>query len=538
MKKALYIIIPLLIAFTLRLYPTLISGMPFSTDAWPLIRNTELLLQNTPIPLNSNIFDGYNNFWPASQLFGAILSQITTLPPITAMALGIPIAAALTIPIFYLLVKKITQNNTTSLIASILLAAAFPFTFYAAGVTKEAFASPIYISLILIFILKHNWKTTLLFCVASVALVLTHHLTAFFAVGIISSLSIASFISKKSKDEKGNSNQSNILFNAILISITTIYFLLFASPGFMLTITLNILLSVGAYLIFVIALALGLVYFTRKFSRKRAFFYWAIGSLLSIEFMFMTINICTLPGVHWLYALPMIIGLPIVIFALYELYQKNPVLIVPLFWLVPVIAFTGFTVFANPPDASALAWRSMNFILPPLIILIAIGVHKLYIASKHIKIQRIAKCITILIILSIVTINTYGLYATVSEQSPYLGYFWLYYPSEYKASNWIAININNQTVAGDAKVDYLLHQYFNETVSTTTGLRFLEGNGSEPEILYIYNQMYGNGKGYVLGGIPIILPANWTDKLADYNVVYANSEVTIYARRKLHRRTS
>src|SRR5665648_53429 len=136
MKKALFILIPLLIALTLRLYPTLISGMPFSTDAWPLIRNTELLIQNTPIPLSSNIFDGYNNFWPAIQLFGAILSIITTLPAITSMALGIPIAAALTIPIFYLLVKKITQNNTISLIAATLLATAFPYALFTAGVTK------------------------------------------------------------------------------------------------------------------------------------------------------------------------------------------------------------------------------------------------------------------------------------------------------------------------------------------------------------------------------------------------------------------
>ena len=42
MKKALYILIPLLIAVILRLYPTLITGMPFSTDGWPIIRNTQL----------------------------------------------------------------------------------------------------------------------------------------------------------------------------------------------------------------------------------------------------------------------------------------------------------------------------------------------------------------------------------------------------------------------------------------------------------------------------------------------------------------
>ncbi len=329
MKKALYILIPLFIALALRLYPTLISGMPFSTDAWPLIRNTELLIQNTPVPLNSNIFDGYNNFWPASQLFGAILSQITTLPAITAMALGIPIAAALTIPIFYLLVKKLTQNNKISLIATILLATAFPYTLFTAGVTKETFASPIYISLILIFLLKHNWKTTLLFSVASVALVLSHHLTAFLAIGIVASISIASFISKKNNGQKVNSNKSNFLLLAIISTITAIYFLLYASPAFILTITSSDLLTVGAYQVLVIALILYVVYSSKNFSRKVTLLNCALGFIASFLFMLLITKIPllstapTLPFYYFLYALPFIIALPLVIFGLNELYQKT-----------------------------------------------------------------------------------------------------------------------------------------------------------------------------------------------------------------------
>ena len=118
MKKALYLLyllIPLAIALSLRLYPTLITGMPFSTDGWPIIRNTELLIKNTPIALNSNIFDGYNNFMPANSIFSAILSQVTSIAPINAMALGMPIVGALAIPIFYVLVNRITKNSKVSL---------------------------------------------------------------------------------------------------------------------------------------------------------------------------------------------------------------------------------------------------------------------------------------------------------------------------------------------------------------------------------------------------------------------------------------
>ena len=536
MKKTLYILIAVLIALAIRLYPTLISGMPFSTDAWPLIRNTELLIQNTPVPLNSNIFDGYNNFWPASQLFGAILSQITNLPAITAMALGIPIAAALTIPIFYLLVKKLTQNNKISLIATILLATVFPYTLFTAGVTKETFASPIYISLILIFLLKHNWKTTLLFSVTSVVLVLSHHLTAFLAIGIVASISIASFISKKNNDEKVNSNKSNFLMLAIMSTITAVYFLLYASPAFILTLSSSDLLTVGAYQVLVIALISYAIYSSKNFSRKVTILNCALGFIAAFLFILLLTEIPlmstapTLPSYYFLYALPFIIALPLVIFGLNELYQKNSSLVIPLFWIMSVAAFGSYAVFANPSGGVSFVSRSVNFMLPPLTILIAVGLYKLSGTTKHLKTHTITKFIAIAVILSMVTINTYTVYATVSLQEPYLGYFWRYEPSELKASGWLSTNSNNQTVAGDSKAYYLINGYFDKNVSIVEGLRYLQGNGSAPKILYIYNQMKTNG--YVLyQGIPIALPANWTDKLANYNCIYANNEVTIYAKR-------
>jgi hypothetical protein len=534
-KEPFYLLIPLLIALALRLYPTLISGMPFSTDAWPLIRNTELLMQNTPVPLNSNIFDGYNNFWPASTIFGALLSQITTLPAITAMALGIPIAAALTLPIFYLLVKKITENTKISLIATLLLATAFPYALFTAGVTKETFASPIYTFLILIFLLKHNWKTTLLFSVASIALVLAHHLTAFLTIGIIASLSIASY-SSKTRKPSSNTNKSNILYIAILSTATALYFGFYASPALFVTITSSDLLTLGAYQVLVTALVLYAVYSSKNFTRKKTVLNCASGFVALLLFMLLitTIpllpNTPTLPFFYFLYALPFIIGLPLVIFGLNELYQKNSSLMVPLFWIMSVVAFASYAVFANPLSGIGFAYRSINFMLPPLTILMAIGLYKLYSTPKHINTRKFAKVMTAAIILSIVTLNVYSVYASVSLQEPYLGYFWRYEPSEYTASGWVTLNGNNQAVTGDVKVSYLLNGYYNQNVSVMEGLRFLEGNSSAPQVLYVYSQMYKNG--YVLyEGSPITLPANWTEKLADYNLIYANSEVTIYAKR-------
>ncbi len=534
MKKApLYfcLLIVVLFALILRLYPTVISGMPFSTDSWPLIRNTELLIQNTPVPLNSGIFDSYNNFWPGNQLFGAVLSQVTSLAPITAMSFGIPIAATCAIPLFFFLVKKIAGNANIALAASLMLAAAATYTFYCAGVTKEAFASPLYITSILLFLLKHDKKTTLLFSLTSIALALTHHFTAFFAMVIFTALTIAFYVSKGNGGQQRNSFLSNLLFTGIQATITIAYFCLFAAPQFSLSYGLPSLLTVFAYQILFAGLTLWFVYGAKSSSPKSRFFKFIFGSVVAIAFMYVLLNMCTLPGAHLLYELPLIIGLPIAVFGLVDLQQRNTALLVPLFWLISVLAFTGFAVFANPIDGSGLAWRSMNFLLPPLIILIATGAYRLYSTPKQVKPQGLIKSVTVLLILAIVAMNAYGMYQTVSEKDSSLGYFWLYSLSDYKAADWIATNANNQTTGGDARVDYLLRQYFNKPVSYVAGLRYLEGNGPAPELLYVYNQMKEDGKGYVLAGVPISLPANWTDKLSNYDCVYSNDEVTVYARR-------
>jgi len=532
MKKAFTISLFLvfLFALTLRLYPTVISGMPFSTDGWPLIRNTELLIQNTPIPLNSGIFDGYNNFWPANQIFSAALSLITNVSPMTSMAIGIPLVSSIAIPLFYMLVKRITANNKIALASALMLATAYSFTLFTSGVTKEAFASPIIIALILLFLQKHDLKIGILFSFASIALSLTHHLTAFFATIILAAITFALLINKSGVTKEPNSNKSNLLFTIIQASITIVYLGLFSSPNFNSTANSSNLLTVSAYTVIALTLTVCLVY-TSKYSIRTRLLQFVLGSLIAVEFMLAVLHFCTQTGAYIVYALPLIIGLPIAAFALTDLHKRNHSLLVPLFWLFSVIAFMSFSLFANTAGGSDFAYRSINFLLPPLVILIATGLYKLYTAKTHVGLQGIAKTFSVIAVILIVSMNAYGMYATVSAQDPSLGYVWLYNPSEYHASGWIATNAYNQTTAGDIKVDYLLRQYFNKSVSYTNGLSYLVGDGSAPEILYIYNEMYQPGKGFAINGVPVPLSANWTDKLSNYNIAYSNNEVTIYARR-------
>jgi hypothetical protein len=107
MRKYVYVTLTsiLLAALSLRLYPTLVSGQPFSTDAWSPIRNAELLMKHTPVPLDDVMFDGYNNHWPANSLFGVVFSQVIGVELKQAMALVFPVIGAWLSSSFSLLLK-------------------------------------------------------------------------------------------------------------------------------------------------------------------------------------------------------------------------------------------------------------------------------------------------------------------------------------------------------------------------------------------------------------------------------------------------
>ncbi len=529
MRKAFYIILAFLIGLILRLYPTFLSGLPFSTDAWNPIRNAELLVRYTPIPMDSKVFDGYNNYWPANSIFGVIFSYIIGLRVIDAMAISIPLVGALTILIFYVLIDKISKNSKLAFFASILLATAYPYALFTAGVTKETYANTLYVLIILIFLNHKRWESIIPFIITSITLNMSHHLTTLITIGVLISIMLATEISRIRKGF--DIDKFSILFVSIILTITALYFVLYAYEGLKIIITSSDILSVISYQIIAFTLTLYFVFRPSSHSKIRTILSCTLGTILVFLIILLTTQRSIIPGApklpnhYLLYASPFILISPLIVLGFGITSSiRDEHHIAPLFWLATLLGLEGYAVFGNTPLGLTLAYRVLDFLWLPLIIIFTFGLYRISTADS----QKASKIIVFLITV-IIILNSYDFYASVSLQERYLGYFWLYTQPEYNAAKWIAML--NQTIVSDVKISYLLTGYFNVHADPNQGLQYLmsDTNSVKHLTLFVYDQMLKNG--YVLyGGYSVDLPKNWTEKLNSLNLIYCNNQVKIYSK--------
>ena len=177
-----------------------------------------------------------------------------------------------------------------------------------------------------------------------------------------------------------------------------------------------------------------------------------------------------------------------------------------------------------------LAYRGLNFLWPPLAILCSAGLFRLCSEAgrrggRGFSWPGVA-CVAV--VAAIALVNVYVVYAAVSLQERYLGYFWLYSRGEYEAGKWLSAACGGQAVAGDVKVSYLLKGYFNVDVDVARGLRYLASGGPKPRILAVYSQMQRNGY-VVYGGYSVDLPRDWEERAERLNRVYSNGVVSVYS---------
>jgi len=523
------------IALALRLYPTTSTGMPFSTDGWPFIKNCEIILEKTPVNIGDDrIFDGISNYWPAISFSGAIISETTSLPPVEAMATYMPLAGGLAVIIFYTTTKT-HYGKGTAYIASLLFGTVFTHVYFTAGVTKETYANPLYLTIILILFnqnLVERKSTLAAFTILSIALAFTHHLTSVILAAIIISITLAKIIDGLKTGREINKIEP--LLTIIFLTTLTLYFTLYANKIFNFT-TADQILMASSFQVIAFALAAYLTLKPYNYSRNRAIISTAAAAAFTIATIIIILFTNFSPKPYFTptvqrhilpYLLPYYLIIPFIVQGYIACRRTGST--VPLtFWLSAVAGLQAYSLFTSTGLDLTLWVRTPNFLYPPAAILAALGLHQTYEIGGNKIFQTLGKLTVIAVILATVATNLYSLHASVNLQDRYMGYHWLYTPQEYFAGSW-ASKLYDGTVAGDMKVSYLINCYYKLNVDVLQGYRYLaEEANVRPKLLFIYGQMFGNG--YVLGLHGIELPSDWTRKLYELNQIYANGLTTLYA---------
>lgn len=531
-----WVMLPLILALCLRLYPFVICCLPFSVDAWSSIKYAEILLGNSPISLNSEALRGCDEL--GDRLFGAAISALSGLKPITSMAFYLPFSGAISILVLYGLVKNI-YGRAAAFTASMLLATAMPDVILTAGVKGETYAHPLYMALMLIFFCNGMgfWRSALLFSLVSTSLALTHYYTAILIAASLVSMGMAKLISRW---RAGRDLESRILIFPSILAVTTFaYLTVYARWAFGFISSID-WLSAASYQLPLFALVLYLTLKPQRASRARTVTLGAVASLTALLLAFLTTKIALVPGapilpMHYLlYACPFLIAVPLVFLAIRDIKVKinnnnDGCTVLPLFWLAVVVGLECYAVFGNVEAGLGLtlAYRGLVFLIPPLSILCATGLKSLLGDGR--KRKRRFNGVGAIILSAILALNLYAFYATIFMQERYLGYFWLYRLPEYRAGSWLSGAWRGGTMACDVKFAYLLRQYFALKVDEFQGLFYLSGKASlEPDILLIYDQMFKNGY-VVYGGYSVEMPGNWTGRVESLSLVYSNGMVRAYS---------
>lgn len=523
---------PLIVAVCLRVYPFLMSGLPFSVDAWPSIRCAEALLEQSPAHLGYGTLSGCDEL--GDRLFGAAISALTGLQPLTAMAFFLPITGATSTLILYATVKDI-YNRSAGFLASLLLATAFTDVILTAGVKGETYAHPLYMLLIFLFLHKNMalWKKTLLFSVAGASLVLAHYYTATLTSAILASMGAATLILRWGRG--AGLEARTLIFPLILALQVLAYLTLYARWAFSFLSTID-WISAASYQLISFVSALYLASKPHMPKGTRSIIACAVASLIAFTLAFLATRRPLVPGApvlpahYLLYAGPFIIAAPLSILgysASKNLSSDDAAL--TLFWLATVLGLEGYAVFGNvePSLGLTLAYRGINFLLPPLFILCALGLLQ-SLEGKASGLRGLVKASAITILIAILALNLSPFYAAIFMQERYIGYFWLHRLPEYRAGSWVSSTCGDKVVACDVKFTYLLRYYFNLKVDEFKGLLYLSGKSSlKPDILLTYDQMFNIG--YVIyGGYSVDLPGDYMGKLRNLSLVYSNGVVDVY----------
>ena len=527
-RKILLLLLPFVLAVALRIYPYLLTGAPWGIDSWTLMRNSNLLLSNSPTQLIGNpIFEGYNICWPAVSIFGSVASLVYGVSPLRLMPILIPLVGSITTFFLFVVVKKLTGNFLLASLAATLFAAASFDTIFTASVTKETFALPLFMVGILLLLRKGNLPNLFVFSLVSLGLIMSHYALAFILFILAAEISIIPLLMRT----RGEMVQlEKLLYPTIMGVVGLAYYFIYLKASLVgISFSLGDSLSLFAF----ISLVAGFqIFFQPRPGKKIPSTAWAIPVValaLALGLLLAGTKTSILPLAPILtsnlvldIAPYLAVGVIAAVGYVVMLKQsENRSLTILLLWLGVPSALLGFSLFAAS-SGIGIVYRLFTFLYMPVGVFAAFALIKFINGGS--KARHAAKTsLIVAFLVMIVFALFFQSYAAVVENNNILGGGeWGFKPSDVSAASWVNATLpSNTTISGDSKT-YGVFSYFGLKTNVDFGYAYLTGTETwNGEPLLTYSLMSQNGYDLNLYGEP--LPANWSTNLSnDLSLVYSN----------------
>lgn len=249
--RAVYI--ALLLGFTaiLRIAPFLELGVPYSTDSWGLLRNTRVLVDFSPISIASQLFDGYNNFWPASTVSLSILT-IVAGGDVYVFSELLMVASFIVFTVLLFATGCRVYGGSSLALITVYTGFFISYLQMTGGFTKEGYAYPLYALILYYAIAEGDFKKLVLPVVlVTASLALTHHLTMLVVIAVAYGLLINGLMSFATRVEDVRIRHYTFILVAAVLAGFTHYLLLgrysmlsIASPWLAVSLASSITLAV------------------------------------------------------------------------------------------------------------------------------------------------------------------------------------------------------------------------------------------------------------------------------------------------------
>lgn len=474
-SRPVVLLLLLVIVLVLKLYPTLTTGLPFSIDSWPLIRQVKLLIENpTTVIFDDTLFDGYNNHWPGSIILctiGIITSGCSLLDYTRLIA---PIVSSLATLTFIVMVRRLTRDSIASYISGFIVGVLPSLLVFTSGVTKETFTHIILYTLLLAVL----YRSIVLILLSSIAIVLYHHLTSFIAITILFEWIVVSVVVNFIKRLKVFQPQLRVL---IILSVVFIVYYL-AIGGIALKIA-NPLYTVTRLFIYIsgFTILVLIVVLRGNTGRSERFIVTATIQLLLLVLVFYSTMQSVSTGIPPL-------GFDILLYSSILLF--SPILF-HMFrvvcssyctkcfvysWTTATLTLTLYSILSGDPLFTSIPHRLVNFLA--MVVSIVYGV----------VLSRVSRKLITLILLFILAFNSAIVVERVITCSDRISYYWRFSLSEFSGLQYLSM-VYSGSIIGDTKISYLA-RYFSLRVVHICSISDSSLRG-KPVILYSENLSYG-----------------------------------------------